>query len=61
MDPRALGGLRLVQGRLGQRAARTKREVRLSGSMQDAPGRKRYRINCNVSEHAAYPFGLQGL
>src|SRR5215204_5907126 len=41
MDPRALGGLRLVQGQLGQRAAWTKREVRVPRRMQDTAQRKR--------------------
>jgi hypothetical protein len=60
MDSRAVGGLRLVQSRLDQRAARAKREIRFSGGMQVAAEWERvpdhgYRINCNVSEYAAYP------
>jgi hypothetical protein len=41
VDPRAPGGLRLVQGRLDQCAARAEREVRLSGRVQDASERGR--------------------
>jgi hypothetical protein len=41
VDSRALGSLRLVQGRLGHSAAWAKREIRLSGRVQDASERMR--------------------
>ena len=46
--------LRLVQGRLGHRAARTQQGVGVSGRLQGTLEGARYRINCNVSKHARY-------